>query len=115
MLAIRAGRAFDGEHSLPGGALVLTDDERIVTVEPAGAPPPAGADLLEFPGGTALPGLIDTHVHLCGDAGVGALDRLRGFTETELDRVIAAALEQQPAAGVTTVRDLGDRRPKAPT
>ena len=50
------------------------------------------------------------HVHLCGDAGMGALDRLADYTDAELDEVIAASLRQQLAAGVTTVRDLGDRR-----
>src|SRR5437763_1493198 len=43
MLVIRAGRAFDGERMLPGGASVFVDGGRIVGVEPAGA---AGADQL---------------------------------------------------------------------
>ena len=109
MLAIRAERAFDGEQAIPGGALILTDDGRIVGIEPASAPLPEGWPVVEASGATLLPGLIDGHVHLCGDSQNGALERLPGYSDAELDRVIKGALGQQLAAGVTTVPDLGDR------
>jgi imidazolonepropionase-like amidohydrolase len=41
---------------------------------------------------------------------MGALDRLVDYSDEELDRVIELGLRAQLAAGVTTVRDLGDRR-----
>jgi imidazolonepropionase-like amidohydrolase len=110
VLAIRAEWAFDGEQALPGGALVLIDGGRIVAVEPGSAPLPDGWPVAELPAATLLPGLVDAHVHLCGDGQDGALERLPGFGDAELDRVIAQALREQLAAGVTTVRDLGDRR-----
>jgi imidazolonepropionase-like amidohydrolase len=59
---------------------------------------------------TLLPGLIDMHVHLCGDSEMGALDRVAGYRDDELDEVIERGLHAQLAAGVTTVRDLGDRQ-----
>jgi imidazolonepropionase-like amidohydrolase len=68
VLAIRAERAFDGEQAIPGGALILTDDGRIVGIEPASAPLPEGWPVVEASGATLLPGLIDGHVHLCGTA-----------------------------------------------
>ena len=68
MRGFRAARAFDGERALRGGALVLVDGERIVGVEPASAGAPAGCEVTELPGSTLLPGLIDSHVHLCGDS-----------------------------------------------
>jgi hypothetical protein len=37
MLGVRAGRAFDGERVVPGGALVVLDEGRIVGVEPGAA------------------------------------------------------------------------------
>ena len=109
-LAIRADRVFDGERFLPGGALVLLDDGRISAVEPAGAMVSDGRRVVEHPGGTLLPGLVDAHVHLCCDSGNGALDRLGDHTDATLADVIEASLRRQLAVGVTVVRDLGDRR-----
>lgn len=109
-LAVRAGRAFDGREPMPAGALVLCADGRIVGVEPAAAPVPQGWPVADYPDATVLPGMIDCHVHLCGDSRNGALDRLPDYSDDELDQVIGTALRAQLAAGVTAVRDLGDRR-----
>jgi imidazolonepropionase-like amidohydrolase len=95
---------------MPGGALVLCADRKIVAVEPAAAPVPHGWPVADYPDGTVLPGMIDCHVHLCGDSRSGALDRLPGYSDDELDQVIETALRAQLDAGVTTVRDLGDRQ-----
>jgi imidazolonepropionase-like amidohydrolase len=110
MLAIRAPRLFDGARFSSGGATVLIDAGRIRDVE-AGYPD-LGADwqVLEFEDATVLPGLIDTHVHLAADSGFGALDRIAGFTDEEMDAAITDGLRRHLANGVTTVRDLGDRR-----
>jgi imidazolonepropionase-like amidohydrolase len=109
-LAIRADRAFDGREMIPGGALVLCASGQIAGIEPGTASAPDGWPVAEFPGATVLPGVIDCHVHLCGDSRNGALDRLAGYSDDELGQVIGAALHAQLGAGVTTVRDLGDRR-----
>ncbi|MPZ64972.1 MAG: amidohydrolase family protein [Pseudonocardiaceae bacterium] len=109
MLAIRSGRGFDGEHETPGGVVVLVDGGRIAAVHPATAPLPDGVPVADFPDTTVLPGLIDMHVHLCGDSRDGALDRLPGLSTDELDGVLDDALRRQLSVGVTTVRDLGDR------
>ncbi len=110
MLAIRAPRLFDGARFSSGGATVLIDAGRIRDVE-AGYPD-LGADwqVLEFEDATVLPGLIDTHVHLAADSGFGALDRIAGFTDEEMGAAITDGLRRHLANGVTTVRDLGDRR-----
>jgi imidazolonepropionase-like amidohydrolase len=110
MFGVRAGRAFDGERVVPGGALVLVDDGRIAGVAPGAAPAPEGCQVLEVPGGTVLPGLVDAHVHLCADGTDGALDRIGEPTADAMTAVIEQSLRRHLAAGVTTVRDLGDRR-----
>jgi len=109
-VAIRAGRAFDGRAMIRGGALVLCEGGAIAGMLPGGAPAPDGWPVADFPGATVLPGMIDCHVHLCGDSLEGALERLGGYADDELDAVIEASLRAQLSAGVTAVRDLGDRR-----
>jgi imidazolonepropionase-like amidohydrolase len=110
MLAIRVGQVFGGEQVLPDARVVLVESGRILGVQPHGMALPGGCAVADHPGATLLPGLIDTHVHLCGDSGLGALDRLPTFSDEELNAVIEDALCVHLAAGVTTVRDLGDRR-----
>ena len=110
MLAIRANHAFDGEDFRAGGATVLLEDGRIIGVEPVGYEPPSGCQLLDYGDATVLPGLIDTHVHLVGDSSVMALERAAGYSSEEIDAVVVESLRRHLAAGVTTVRDLGDRQ-----
>ncbi len=106
MLAVRASHAFDGVRAL-AGAVVLVEGDRIVGVEAPGFEIPPGATLIDVPGGTVLPGLVNAHVHLCGDSEPGALERLPEQTPAHVRSVIETSLGQQLAAGVTTVRDLG--------
>jgi hypothetical protein len=74
----RADIAFDGERAIPAGALVLVEDGVILGVEPGCAPAPGGCEVTYLPGTALLPGLIDTHSHLCGNNEPDALDRLPG-------------------------------------
>ncbi len=108
MYAVRAPRAFDGAAFTARGATVLVEDGRIAGVEPFGCDLPHGCEVRTFDG-TLLPGLIDTHVHLVTDSGPGALDRVAGYTGEQVDEVVTEALRRHLGAGVTTVRDLGDR------
>jgi imidazolonepropionase-like amidohydrolase len=108
MLAIRVARIFDGRDLLQGAGVVMVDGGRVVGVEPPGVDIPAGCEVLDRPAGTLLPGLIDAHVHLVGDSGPGALERLPEFSREDLVRTIEQSLRIQLSVGVTTVRDLGD-------
>jgi imidazolonepropionase-like amidohydrolase len=107
-LAIRSARVFDGERVLDGPVVVLVEDGRIAGVDPSGSVP-AGWPCADMPTATVLPGLIDCHVHLCADGGPRALERLSEASGEQLDAAIVASLRQHLAAGVTTVRDLGDQ------
>jgi imidazolonepropionase-like amidohydrolase len=97
--AIKARQVFDGERLLADGSVVLVDEGRIAGVQPGGTPLPGDCDVVDFPGATLLPGLIDAHVHLCADSGVGALDRLPDFSDEEMTAVIdnALAFSSRPA------------------
>jgi imidazolonepropionase-like amidohydrolase len=106
--ALRAPVAFDGERFLDGGATVLFDDSRIVGVESAAYDVPQDCDLATY-GGTLLPGLVDCYVHLVANSKPMGLESVGGYSDEQIDAVIAESLAQQAAAGVTTVRDLGDR------
>jgi imidazolonepropionase-like amidohydrolase len=109
MLAIRGARLFDGIAStyVPRPT-VLVDNGRIVAVQ-SGGDPPTAAQTVDLGDVTLLPGLIDSHIHLTFDAGP---DPLGWFTGVDDDRLRTAARDAAGAAlaaGVTTVRDLGDR------
>jgi imidazolonepropionase-like amidohydrolase len=106
--ALRAQVACDGESFLAGGATVLFDESGILGVESAAYDVPQDCDLTTYDG-TLLPGLIDAHVHLVANSKPGGLESVGGFSDEQIDAVIAESLAQQAAAGVTTVRDLGDR------
>jgi imidazolonepropionase-like amidohydrolase len=70
---------------------------------------PADAELVELPGATLLPGLVDTHVHLAFDGGPDPVGALAARDDDALLAAMADAARAQLRAGVTTVRDLGDR------
>ncbi|HET9626684.1 MAG TPA: amidohydrolase family protein [Kofleriaceae bacterium] len=85
-LAITHARLFDSARkTIVPDATVLVVGDRIVKVGDARTQIPDGAQVIDAAGKTLLPGLWDMHVHL------GAGDGVRDL-----------------AAGVTTVRDLGN-------
>ena len=107
MLAVRAGRLFDGERALGAGA-VLVEDGRIVDVVTGDAP--SSATLVDLGlDACLLPGLVDIHVHLAFDAGPDPV----ATVEASDDRTLLASMREAAGralqAGITTVRDLGDR------
>jgi len=65
---------------------------------------------LDLPDATVLPGLIDGHVHLSFDSGPDPAATLAELDDASLLLAMAARARQLLDSGVTTVRDLGDRR-----
>ena len=108
---LRPARVFDGVSARPQvGWGVLVRGERIAAVGPAAQlTVPEGAEVIDLPGTTLLPGLIEGHSHLL----------LHPYNETPWnDQVLHEALALRVAratnhardtliAGFTTVRDLG--------
>ncbi|MFE3626172.1 amidohydrolase family protein [Streptomyces goshikiensis] len=69
----------------------------------------ANVPRLRCPGATVMPGLIDCHVHLAFDAGPDPVGTMARTSSEDLALAMAAHAQQLLRAGVTTVRDLGDR------
>jgi imidazolonepropionase-like amidohydrolase len=108
---LKPARVFDGESAeLHDGWVVLVRGEKIEAVGRAGEmKTPADAKVVDLPGMTLMPGLIDAHSHVL----------LHPYSETSWnDQVAREALSLRVAratnhlrntllAGFTTVRDLG--------
>src|SRR5262252_5265520 len=110
MLVLRAARLFDGVHPrLLEQPLVFISDGRISAVESAPTAPPADARVLDLGDATLLPGLIDAHVHLGFDASRDPVAQMRADSDAVLLLRMRRAAQRALAAGITTVRDLGDR------
>ncbi|WP_084964431.1 amidohydrolase family protein [Thermoactinospora rubra] len=106
MLTLRARRVFDGRDLLHD-QVVTVRDGRVTSVAP-GRTADVDPDI-DLGEATLLPGLIDAHVHLAFDAGPDVVDRVTRLGDEELLEVMRDSAGRQLAAGVTTVRDLGDR------
>ena len=108
---LKPARVFDGVDAQPhAGWVVLVQGQRIMAAGPASqVTVPAGATIVDLPGMTLLPGLIEAHSHMF----------LHPYNETSWnDQVLKEPLALRVAratvharktlmAGFTTVRDLG--------
>ena len=109
MKAITGATLIDGNGgaTLPD-AIVLIEGSDIVNVGDARSVPiPDGAEVIEAPGMTLMPGLIDTHDHLASFS--YEIASRWGITEPRSTRHlrIASVLSQTLESGYTTVRDAG--------
>jgi imidazolonepropionase-like amidohydrolase len=108
-VVIRNIRLLDGTGAEPAaGMALIADGRRISWIGPEQQLPEGAAGLaVDGQGGTAMPGLINCHVHLCHD---GAPDL---FGQAQRDSVTTAALRGflnlrlTLQAGITSVRDCG--------
>jgi imidazolonepropionase-like amidohydrolase len=111
MLAIRSARLFDGvADRLHVRPLVLVEQGRITDVDLTGADPPQGVALVDLDEATLLPGLVDSHTHLVLDASNDPVGHLAGTDDDALLEQCRARARAALTAGITTLRDLGDRR-----
>lgn len=107
---LRPAQVWTAGEPLHGGWVVLTAGNRITAVGPAAAVQvPAGAQVVDLPDATLLPGLMDIHSHLL----------LHPYNETPWNdqvlkepvpyRALRAGVQARATllAGFTTLRDLG--------
>ncbi|TWP43384.1 amidohydrolase family protein [Lentzea tibetensis] len=110
MWGLRAARVFDGEVLHSGHPLVLVDGTRIAGLDLSGARPSADLDVVDLGDVTIMPGLIDSHVHLAFDSAADSvIDQIQAADDEELLRLMGENARRALRAGITTVRDLGDR------
>jgi imidazolonepropionase-like amidohydrolase len=110
---IHAGRLLAEPGQAPKSAQsVRIAGDRIVAIADGFVDPPEGARLIDLKDRFVLPGLIDCHVHLTSQLGPGYRLRLVEDSDpkTGLDGAYRAGLTL--AAGFTTVRDVGARKPE---
>ncbi|MET9879133.1 amidohydrolase family protein [Actinacidiphila glaucinigra] len=75
-----------------------------------GALPVDGGEVIDLgPQTCLLPGLIDSHIHLAFDASANPVASLTATGDDDLLAHMRAAAQSALQAGITTVRDLGDR------
>jgi imidazolonepropionase-like amidohydrolase len=109
-LLLKPARVFDGVTPKPHeGWVVLVRGERIVDAGPADEVHSEGARVIELPGATLLPGLIEAHSHLFLHPYNEASWENQVLKESLALRVCRATNHARKTlwAGFTTLRDLG--------
>lgn len=103
--ALRAGQVFDGEEVVDEPVVVIEGD----AIMAVGSAPPDGVEVLDLGDVTLLPGLVDTHQHLIFN-GTGTLEeQVVGLSDADLEARARENATRALRAGITTIRDLGDR------
>lgn len=113
MKLIRAARVLTGRSGevVEDGEL-LVDGSTISHVGPRGSSGrdgEEGVEVVDLPGRTILPGLIDSHVHLGFDNQVDRVTRRNTVSDVSLMLRMAENARKLVTSGVTTARDLGGR------
>ena len=110
-ILLKPARVWTAEDAGPphAGWAVLVKDDKIAAVGPLASIDAKGAQVIDLPGATVIPGLMDLHSHLF----------LHPYNETSWDdqvlkesptyRTLRAAVQAKATleAGFTTLRDLG--------
>jgi imidazolonepropionase-like amidohydrolase len=106
---LTARRLFDGRTpEVFSNWAVEIDDGRILDVGPRRASLPE-SDVVDLGDVTLLPGLIDIHQHLAFDASDEPVTHVEADDDAMLLLRMRQAAQRALAAGITTIRDLGDR------
>jgi len=105
----RPARVFDGEQMHSGWVVAIEGSKITYAGDADGFDVNAGTQVVELPGSTLLPGLIEGHSHILLHPYNETTWNDQVLKESEAERVVRAVnhLRASLDAGITTMRDLG--------
>ena len=112
---IKASRVIDGvrPQAIENGVIVVRGGKIEAVGSASQIQIPAGAIVVDLPGHTLLPGLIDSHVHPTTRGNEGGLQATRDAHEEHDGKQMVRAVRNMRVtllAGITTVRSVGESR-----
>ena len=103
------GSVLTGTGEVLEHATVLVENDKILKVANGDINIPPGATKIPLKGRTLLPGLIDSHIHICIDGSPDPVNTAFRESPTTMTLKAARFASQTLMAGVTTVRDMGGK------
>lgn len=108
MKAIKCGTLIDATGSAPitSAVILVGDDGRIAAVGPGGQIP-TEAEVVDLSAYTVIPGMVDSHDHLCIDPG----DEHAQALESDQFHIVKGLrnARRMVQGGITTLRDVGEK------